>query len=272
MCQALRVKWTKQRYIEIMLNDWSKMQGIYLQHFIGGALCLPAVLGYNQPWACSLACLGVLSEMGWEMSDMADIVITRSTAIDGKERIPDTLVMIMTIHHSMTLTLGLPLVMKYRNLRELHLLTFNLQWAAALAIGANEYCKTLDLNDMRQLWTFRIMNGICFGIMAWMRGVYWLYLCFQLHTRLYDDGEYTMFCVGIVITILITGFNFLLCIYPFGKKMLKFGSRNSKSRRNNTKERKEEQQEEEETEQRSERQGGGVCTSASNTSLMEKGE
>jgi hypothetical protein len=65
MCQALRVNWTKQRYIEIMLNDWPKMQGIYLQHFIGGALCLPAVLGYTDSWAANLACLGVLSEMGW---------------------------------------------------------------------------------------------------------------------------------------------------------------------------------------------------------------
>ena len=65
MCQALRVKWTRQRYIEIMLNDWPKMQGIYLQHFIGGALCLPAVLGYTDSWATNLACLGVLSEMGW---------------------------------------------------------------------------------------------------------------------------------------------------------------------------------------------------------------
>jgi len=48
-----------------MLNDWPKMQGIYLQHFIGGALCLPAVLGYTDSWAANLACLGVLSEMGW---------------------------------------------------------------------------------------------------------------------------------------------------------------------------------------------------------------
>ena len=162
------------------------------------------------------------------MSDMADIVITRSTAIDGKERVPDTLVMIMSIHHSMTLTLGLPLVMKYRFLRTLHLLTFNLQWAAALAISANEYCKTLDLKNQKQLWTFRIVNGICFGIMAWMRGIYWLYLCFQLHLRLYEDEEYTMMCVGMAIYILITGFNVMLCIYPFGKKMLKFGPRSKK--------------------------------------------
>lgn len=259
MCQALRVKWTKQRYIEIMLNDWPKMQGIYLQHFIGGALCLPAVLGYTEPWAANLACLGVLSEMGWEMSDLADIVITRSTAIDGKERIPDTLVMIMSIHHSMTLTLGLPLVIKYRQLCTVHLLTFNLQWAAALAISANEYCKTLDLKNPKQLWTFRIVNGICFAIMAWMRGIYWLYLCGKLHFRLLEDGETTMMCVGVMIYILITGFNVMLCIYPFGKKMLKFGSRSKMMMA---------VIEEEEKKGSS----GGVSASASNNSLMEKGD
>lgn len=198
---------------------------------------------------------------------MADIVITRSTAVDGKERVPDTLVMIMSIHHSMTLTLGLPLVMKYRQLRTLHLLTFNLQWAAALAISANEYCKTLDLKNQRQLWTFRIINGICFGIMAWMRGIYWLYLCGRLHMRLYEDGEYTMMLVGVVIYILITGFNVMLCIYPFGKKMLKFGSRSKKMGMVDLVEKDEVNEEDVVVE----KQRGGVCASASNTSLMEKG-
>jgi hypothetical protein len=200
------------------------------------------------------------------MSDMADIVITRSTAVDGKERVPDTLVMIMSIHHSMTLTLGLPLVMKYRQLRTLHLLTFNLQWAAALAISANEYCKTLDLKNHRQLWTFRIINGICFAIMAWMRGIYWLYLCGRLHMRLYEDEEYTMMLVGVVIYILITGFNVMLCIYPFGKKMLKFGSMSCKKIGIVDLDEKDEANEEMVVKKR-----GGVCASVSNTSLMEKG-
>lgn len=56
-----------------------------------------------------------------------------------------------------------------------------------------------------------------------------MYLCFQLHLRLYEDEEYTMMCVGMVIYILITGFNVMLCIYPFGKKMLKFGPRSKKT-------------------------------------------
>eukprot|EP00804_Cyclotella_cryptica_P030406 CCRYP_008505-RA/>CCRYP_008505-RA protein AED:0.03 eAED:0.03 QI:118/1/1/1/0/0/2/529/260 len=177
MCKALNVQWTKERYIQIMMNDWPKMQGIYLQHFIGGALCLPAVFGLcDDSTSSSLACLGVLSEMGWELSDMADIFITRTTLPDGKERIPNNMLAIWMVHHSMTLTLGLPMVLKYRELRELHLMTFNLQWAAAIAIGVNEITKCLDLKSKKELWAFRIMNGLCFVIMAWMRGVCWVYL------------------------------------------------------------------------------------------------
>ena len=223
MCKALGVNWSRDRYIAIFLNDWPKMQGIYLQHFVGGALCIPAVLGYTESWATSLACLGILSEMGWELSDITDIFVTRSMAVDGKERIPNTLMYIMCVHHSMTLTLGLPLVLKYRELRELHLLTFNLQWAAAIAIGMNEYTKCLDLTKSRQLLTFRILNGIGFVIMAWMRGLHWLFLCGRLMTIFYNDDEWTFMVLGSVIIVLITAFNFLLCIYPFGKKMLKFG-------------------------------------------------
>ena len=97
MCTALGVNWSRDRYVAIMLNDWPKMQGIYLQHFVGGALCLPVVLGYNESWAVSLACLGILSEMGWELSDGVDMLITRSMSVDGRERCPNTMVGIMML-------------------------------------------------------------------------------------------------------------------------------------------------------------------------------
>ena len=223
MCKALNVKWTKERYIQIFINDWPKMQGIYLQHFVGGALCLPAVFRLcESSTASSLACLGVLSEMGWELSDMADIFITRTTLPDGKERMPNNMLAIWAIHHSMTLTLGLPMVLKYRELRELHLLTFNLQWAAAIAIGVNEFTKCLDLSKRRQLWAFRVMNALCFVIMAWMRGVQWVNLSWKMLMIWYADEEWTCLFVGTIVCLLITGFNFALCIYPFYKKMVKF--------------------------------------------------
>ncbi|KAL7514670.1 hypothetical protein ACHAXN_011902 [Cyclotella atomus] len=228
MCNALNVQWSKERYIQIFLNDWPKMQGIYLQHFIGGALALPAVLNhssiinFDNDTAASLACLGILSEMGWELSDLVDIFVTRTTMSDGKERIPNSLVIIFAIHHSMALTLGIPMVLKYRYLREMHLLTFNLQWAAAIAIGVNEITKCLDLKNPSQLWGFRVMNGLCFLIMAWMRGVMWIQLSWRMIWIWVEDEEWACLGVGLVVCALITGFNFALCIYPFYKKMVKF--------------------------------------------------
>jgi hypothetical protein len=59
--------------------------------------------------------------------------------------------------------------------------------------------------------------------MAWMRGLHWLFLCGRLMTIFYNDDEWTFMVLGSVIIVLITAFNFLLFIYPFGKKMLKFG-------------------------------------------------
>ena len=145
-------------------------------------------------------------------------------AVDGKERMPNAMVAVLMIHHSMTLTLGMPLVLKYRELRELHLMTFNLQWAAAIAISMNEYTKCLDLTQSSQLLKFRILNGISFIIMAWMRGFHWIYLCCRLMMIWYEDDEIWFIALGSVVCVLITGFNFILCIYPFGKKMLKYGS------------------------------------------------
>ena len=84
--------------------------------------------------------------------------------------------------------------------------------------------------------------------------------------RLYEDEEYTMMLVGVVIYILITGFNVMLCIYPFGKKMLKFGSMSYKKIGIVDLDEKDEANEEMVVKKR-----GGVCASVSNTSLMEKG-
>ncbi|KAL7539031.1 hypothetical protein ACHAWF_006272 [Thalassiosira exigua] len=223
MCKALNVGWTRERYIEITLNDWPKMQGIYLQHFVGGALCVPAVLGFDDSWATSLACLGVLSEMGWELADVTDIFVTRSMTTDGKERVPNTMVFILMVHHSMTLTMGLPMVLKYRELKEMHQMTFNLQWAAAIAISMNEYTKCLDLSKPRQMLTFRLLNGIGFVIMVWMRGIQWFVLSGRLLTIWYNDDEWAFVALGSIICVLISAFNIILCIYPYGKKMLKYG-------------------------------------------------
>lgn len=106
-------------------------------------------------------------------------------------------------------------------------MTFNLQWAAAIAISMNEYTKTLNLSNPTEQLKFRILNLIGFLIMAWMRGFEWFRLSLKLMTVLHDDNEWSMLAVGSVVIVLMSAFNLILCIYPFARKMTKdinFGS------------------------------------------------
>ena len=91
----------------------------------------------------------------------------------------------------------------------------------------NEYTKTLDLHSPTEKLKFRILNFIGFLIMAWMRGFEWFRLSLKLMTVWYYDSEWSMLTLGSMIIVLMTGFNLILCIYPFAKKLTKdinFGS------------------------------------------------
>ena len=56
---------------------------------VGGILCLPSVLGIGDPsTAASLACLGILSEMGWEVEDFFMLFIKRFGLSNGKAKVP----------------------------------------------------------------------------------------------------------------------------------------------------------------------------------------
>ena len=59
---------TKEQYIENGMNDWPFMQVMVIQHFAGAMLCVPSLVGWGSvEWSSSIAALGILSEMGWEL-------------------------------------------------------------------------------------------------------------------------------------------------------------------------------------------------------------
>ena len=57
--------WSKDEVIEKMMADWPFNQVLMLQHSVGALLCVPALIGWgDEKWASSLACCGILSEVG----------------------------------------------------------------------------------------------------------------------------------------------------------------------------------------------------------------
>ena len=79
----------KDDFIKAFMNMWPWTCGIIVQHLFGGFLCLPSILGIgNEETASSLACLGILCEMGWEIEDIITWIYKRFGLPDGKAAVP----------------------------------------------------------------------------------------------------------------------------------------------------------------------------------------
>ena len=95
MTAELKIKMTKEECITWQMNDWPRMQVLYVQHFVGSLFCIPSLLGIgdDQSYASSLAILGVLSEMGWELQDATEMMFVRTFFKNGKQIWPGKTVM-----------------------------------------------------------------------------------------------------------------------------------------------------------------------------------
>jgi len=214
---------TKDQFVVQFMDQWSWLQVVGVQHLLGGLLCLPAILGLGDPSvASSLACLGVLSEMGWEIEDMLTLIYKRYFLPDGKDKVPGALLVLLGVHHSMTTILGLPLVLHYRNFEVLHWLCFDLQAAAACALMISEYTKLLDVTKPSQLIQFQVLTGFALMVMVGTRGFHWIYLCARFMYVWYEDKAWVFLGVGTCMSLLFSAFNWVGVIEPFYKRFVKF--------------------------------------------------
>ena len=216
---------TKEEFIDWQMNDWPRMQVspanplkplisifgreltkrlpcayrkcIYIQHFIGSLFCLPSILNLcDKHTASSLAICGVLSEMGWELQDMAEMFLVRALSPRGRLIWPDSIVAIFVIHHSLSTLLGLPMVLYYRDSAALHWICFDLQFAAAIALAVGEYTKILDIKEVGSLRQFKVLNGLALTVMVWTRIIHWSILSFELFVTWYRDAAWGFLCAG----------------------------------------------------------------------------
>merc|ERR1719476_215189 len=79
------------------------------QHAIGGALCVPSMLGFTGRWVSAAACHGGLCEASWELQDAA----TRIHQVlfqgeEGKAKNPVPLRVVLFMHHLMGMSMVIP--------------------------------------------------------------------------------------------------------------------------------------------------------------------
>lgn len=111
---SLGVPVTREMFISKYEDKWPRAQAVTLQHMAGGLLALPAVLNlFDHPKLQSgLACLSVLSELGWEVEDQLGWLYVRYFTEGGKTKAPMGLIKMLALHHS----LGTQFLMSRRRL------------------------------------------------------------------------------------------------------------------------------------------------------------
>lgn len=223
LCEDLKIDMTKEEFVEWQMNDWPRMQCIYVQHFIGSLFCLPSILKLcDERTASSLAICGVLSEMGWELQDLAEMFLVRALSPRGRLVWPDSIVTLFVVHHSLSTLLGLPMVLYYRDSAALHWICFDLQFAAAFALAVGEYTKVLDTREAGSLRRFKVLNGLALAVMVWTRIVHWGMLSFELFVTWYRDAAWGFLCAGLFLSAVFSFFSWECCVKPYYKKFTKF--------------------------------------------------
>lgn len=95
--QKLGMDLSSKQFVEQFMNMWPWTVGVILQHLLGGMLCLPSIFNVGDPQvAASLACLGILSEMGWEIQDIITWIYKRFGLPQGKAMVPTAVSCLIT--------------------------------------------------------------------------------------------------------------------------------------------------------------------------------
>lgn len=212
----------KQEYFDrAILRFWPNMMMIYTQHAISGMLAIPAVFGsfYSNYFpitkqdASSLACLGILLEIGWEVQDIARILYYRTWKGD-KQMFPTKLVVFKCIHH-MTALIGIPLILSFRDMPELHRVTFELQFTSVVYGFCDEYSRTLDTTKLVKLVESTFYWWVTATAFAWIRMFDFFYLMGTFLELFYSKEMWMQFSLCLVPTFIFSVFNILATAISF---------------------------------------------------------
>lgn len=207
------------------LREVSEIEGILVQHGIGGALCLPSVLGWASRLppglASALARQGGLCEVGWEVSDTLQRLYQRTCGgEEGKAKNPNALLAMFAMHHTCAQSMVLPLNLFYPENPYYHEGIFLLQGAAIGAFAIQQYGFTLDITKASELRKMKIASGTCLGIMTWGRIVRYGYVWWKLISQFKEDGNSFVLKLAVPAVTLLSLFNVALmadCILKFAK-------------------------------------------------------
>lgn len=214
------------------LEETSLFEGVLVQHGVGGALCLPSVLGLSSRLPSgltgALARHGALCEVGWEVSD----TLTRISQMlfggeAGRAKNPVAVLVMLLMHHSCAQCMVMPLNLYYPDNVYYHEGIFLLQGCSIGAMALQQYGYTLDIKTPEGLTKMKIATAASLGLMTWGRLVRYGFVWWKLITTFKEDQNTFVLKLALPPVVLLSLFNVALlgdCL----EKFLKFRNKTIK--------------------------------------------
>lgn len=204
-----------------------------MQHLVGGFLCLPAVanfwgypglansLGISPSLAIFMAKQGAMCEAGWELSD--GLIRGYQKFIQGRHDLqPKALCILMAVHHTLGLTMVVPMCTYYGGHPLFHETVFLLQFAAGVALTLQQFGFMLNIaENSADLFKMKIYVLITFVCMWWARGIRYVWILYSFVTYFLAFENYTM-VAAVIFQALVMGLLNLLMIVDSTKKTSKY--------------------------------------------------
>lgn len=194
---------------------------ILFQHGIGGALCIPAVFGlslFAPEVSVALACHGALCEVGWELQDGLQRIYAWTLGTDeDRKKTPLPLCVIMLIHHTLGMSMVIPMNLFYPDNHWYHETVFLLQFAAFVAMGAQNYGYLLDLAKPFDVLQMKFITLFVFLIMLYSRCLRFVYVVYNQVFFFYSIPDMVMMTMGGIGTGLMSILGVLFLLDASGK-------------------------------------------------------
>mmetsp|Transcript_5982 Transcript_5982/g.6871 ORF Transcript_5982/g.6871 Transcript_5982/m.6871 type:complete len:321 (-) Transcript_5982:60-1022(-) len=190
--------------------DYScEVAGALLQHLIGGIFCIPSIFfgaHFPQAVASALAKHGCLMEAGWEFQDLAERFYQVFVKNDWTKNSPTSL-RTLVLHHSMGLSIIVPLNIYFGDNRLYHEGMFLMQGVSAFCITSQYYSYTLNTEKPWDMIQMKVLSMSNFLIMFYCRIIGFGGIMMKILPIIYDQNQ-ILAIAGIVTTILMQYLNF----------------------------------------------------------------
>mmetsp|Transcript_168183 Transcript_168183/g.535197 ORF Transcript_168183/g.535197 Transcript_168183/m.535197 type:complete len:261 (+) Transcript_168183:334-1116(+) len=181
------------------------------------------MLGWFSPEVrAAMACHGALSEAGWELQDGLERAyhVLFGTA-EKKKKNPTALLVIMSFHHTMGLTMVVPMNLFFPSLYWYHEAIFLLQSAAFFTLLLQQCAFTLDVGTKGGFRKMQLSVVTVFSLMVYSRALRYGFVVYNIVAFLYAEGGTVMFVGSCVATLLMSLLNALF-VFDVAGKLVKF--------------------------------------------------